>query len=804
MKNKANRNIFLEAVLQQLNNLVASYERLAMQSGNTHRGEGSSNPKGQFKNNPLFEGNGGIHARTLRLDFPKFDGSEPMEWILKAKIFFEYFEIPNEQKLQVAYFHMEGNALSWYSWLRDSGPIGGWEDLIAALRVRFGPSTYEDPIGAFTKLRQTATVEEYQTEFETLSNKIKGLTEAFRISTFISGLRDDLKIMVTMLKPDTISVAFGLAKLQEEEVTRRNKGMPNRNQNQNLTNHPYIPKIPGPPPILRLPPPPPRPENRILINTYNPNRRPTIPIKRITPAQMQERKEKRLCYYCDEKFHLGHKCSRLKLFLLEGIEGEEKEETESNEGKLTAIEYQGVEEEEEELGELLSISLHAIAGSLSPKTMRVEGIINHQKVLILIDTSSTHSFMDSYVARKSKLPGAKVKLQGLQPPFNALEEEEHVPNLNKGSVKGLWLHLIGGEKTKVEGEKEPVLKQVINSFEDVFAEPCGLPPPRSHDHKIELLEGSKLACVRPYKYPYYQKTEIEKLVAEMQKSGIIKGSQGPYSSPVLLVRKADGSWRMCVDYRALNKNTVKDKYPIPNIDELLDELYGAEIFSKLDLRSGYHQIRMHEEDIHKTAFRTHEGHYEFMVMHFGLTNAPSTFQGLMNEVFKPYLRKFVLVFFDDILIYSKSLEEHLQHLHMVLETLRSHQFYAKKSKCVFGCHEVEYLGHLISKEGVKVEPHKISAMQEWPLPKSLKALRGFLGLTGYYRKFVKDYGAIASPLTALLKKKMLSYGQTKHKRHLRSLKQRWRRVGSYAYAGRKTHSFLKSRVKGKNSNVVHL
>ncbi|GKE88188.1 reverse transcriptase, partial [Tanacetum coccineum] len=264
---------------------------------------------------------------------------------------------------------------------------------------------------------------------------------------------------------------------------------------------------------------------------------------------------------------------------------------------------------------------------------------------------------------------------------------------------------------------EPNIQTLLKELNLVFDTPKELPPNRTHDHTIPLLPNTSPINIRPYKHPPNKKDAIELMVKELLEAEIIRNSQSSFSSPIVMVKKKDGTWRMCVDYRMLNKYTLKDKFPIPIIEELLDELHGVRVFSKLDLRSGYHQIRMNKDDIYKTAFRTHEGHYVFLVMPFGLTNAPSTFQALMNTVFKPYLRKFVLLFFDDILVYNKSEEEHWDHLRTILQTMQQHTLFAKENKCTFA-RQVEYLGHIITEKGVSTDPTKIQAMESWPIPQT--------------------------------------------------------------------------------------
>lgn len=293
----------------------------------------------------------------------------------------------------------------------------------------------------------------------------------------------------------------------------------------------------------------------------------------------------------------------------------------------------------------------------------------------------------------------------------------------------------------------------LSAYRDVFpaALPDGLPPSREVDHRIELIPGSSPPSRPTIRLSATELAELKKQLAELEAAGFIRPSKSPFGAPILFVKKKDGTMRMCVDYRALNRITVKNSYPLPRVDELFDRLQGARYFSKIDLRSGYHQIRIAPEDVPKTAFRTRYGHYEFLVLPFGLTNAPATFMHLMHQALRPLLDECALVFLDDILIYSKTLEEHKQHVRRVLDALREQKLYAKESKCEFFKHEVEFLGHIVGREGVRMMEDKVEAVRAWPTPRSVRDVRAFLGTAGYYRKFIRNFSAIAAPLSELTK-----------------------------------------------------
>nr|XP_023879731.1 uncharacterized protein LOC111992135 [Quercus suber] len=795
----------LQEIQKQLQTLNSFMQRIAENDERRLNSSSNESRSLQIGNATNLESSSVGTIKNLRLDFPRFHGEDPTCWIYKTHQFFSFHRTPEHQKVLMASYHLDGEALIWFQDSEQAGGFVSWEVFIKALQTRFGTSAYDDPMEALTRLKQTTSVVSYKGNFEILSNRIKGLSESHKLSCFLSGLKDEIRLPVRMLVPKSLNDAFGLAKIQEEFLYSNKKSF----RPVTEVSRPSIlglPKLEG------------RNDSKVKL-----------PLQKLTSAQMEERRKQGLCYNCDEKWHLGHKCKGAKLFLLEGWMDVEH----CSDAQLVELEEDGVVLGPQEQGKAsdhvsAEITLYALVGNPSAQTMRVKGRIKNHEVVSLIDSGSTHNFLDAAELLTLKLPldtsqilevkvadgntiktlgvchgvtiiiqgsafvvdfnvlqlggcavvlgtqwlstlgaivwdfklltmrfaylGKGVFLKGMQLSTSSFSEADSL--FSHGEKKGLLLHI--SAITKSGPEDQPLLPAALSDllakFPKVFEIPTALPPIRGHEHQIVLQDGSPPVCERPYRYPYFQKSEIEKIVNELLELGSIQPSQSPFSSPVLLVRKADGSWRMCIDYRALNKATIKDKFPIPVVDELLDELAGSTIFSKLDLRSGYHQIRMKPEDVPKTAFRTHEGHYEFLVMPFGLTNAPSTFQALMNAIFRPYLRKFVLVFFDDILVFSSNFSDHLSHLKTVLEVLQSHQLYAKQSKCVFGCEEVEYLGHIISGSGVKADPRKTLAMQQWPIPQNIKSLRGFLGLTGYYRKFIKNYGAIAQPLTDLLKK----------------------------------------------------
>jgi hypothetical protein len=279
-----------------------------------------------------------------------------------------------------------------------------------------------------------------------------------------------------------------------------------------------------------------------------------------------------------------------------------------------------------------------------------------------------------------------------------------------------------------------------------------MPPDREIEFIIELMPGVAPISKRPYRMAANELAELKKQIAELQEKGFIRLSLSPWGAPVLFVEKKDKTQRMCMDYRSLNEVTIKNKYPLPRIEDLFDQMRGACVFSKIDLRSGYHQLKIRESDIPKTAFRTRYGLYEYTVMSFGLTNAPAYFMYLMNKVFMEYLDKFVVVFIDDILVFSKNEEEHAEHLRLVLEKLREHKLYAKFSKCEFWLDSVPFLGYVISAGGIAVDPSKVKDVLDWKPPQDVSEVRSFLGLAGYYRRFIRDFSKIAKPMTQLLEK----------------------------------------------------
>nr|XP_051211101.1 uncharacterized protein LOC127328548 [Lolium perenne] len=656
-----------------------------------------------------------------------------------------------------------GNAALWFQGVEAKGRVEHWHDMCKHQLLLYNPH----------------------------------IDEGHFIDEFIAGLRDEIRTAIWLHRPQELETAHLLALMQEEESAPVKK--------RSYSKHEYKDNVKPKWHAAKSN------DDHQSSNKQSSNTKAEDKLA----ALKAYRREKGLCFTCGEKYSRSHKCpDRVPLHVIEellevlqiqsGDDSSEDSDPESEGNGSTSNTPRGsFMIVSSFINSDLVDKLQCTKKNLPPATYVVangakmqcteyvpqlewstQGHTFQQDVKILPlgcydmilgeDWLDDHSPMWVHWRRKRMRfthKHRRITLNGVSDNIKTCRPVK-IPKLQGLQRRGAITHMVQvhwaaeGHIIQVQALQEkqgdstasalaPEIQQLLDAHEGLFSKPEGLPPSRTADHRIPLVPGAQPVKARPYRYTPQQKTEIENQVKEMIKSGIIRLSSSPFASPVLLVRKKDGTWRFCVDYRQLNSLTIKHKYPVPVVDELIDELAGACWFTKLDLSSGYHQILLADGEQHKTAFQTHHGLYEFLVMPFGLTNAPASFQGLMNQVFAPLLRKCVLVFVDDILIYSQSLREHVQHLKCVFELLQQNQLFLKRSKCSFALQELEYLGHIIGKNGVSTDTTKVQAVKDWPQPKNVKELRGFLGLTGYYRKFIKNYGMIAKPLTQLLCKGVL-------------------------------------------------
>ncbi|KAL4565288.1 hypothetical protein LXL04_029376 [Taraxacum kok-saghyz] len=703
-------------------------------------------------------------AKKVKL--PEFYGFDPQGWLQKASLYFDINAIPSDLRIRLAQLSMTGVATHWFTIVKELYDPLTWEQFQSELLQRFSGLDIHNPYEQLATMKQEDSIHAYIDDFEYLLSLVPKLPESQALGYFIAGLKEDAKKWVRLHRPQTRLDAMLLAKDIESLLRPSSSSIPARfrygsgngigsgfqggspyGDNRAQSNTQYKPNSFTKPtssvysdrnvvsrfepnrssPVTRLPSSTPSDANNLL----NRNRG----IKSLSRTEWEDRRKKGLCYRYGQQFGPGHKCpeGKLRVLLLGG------DELDPTDGIITNLELteEPVDDElEQGDGHRVFINQKCSLVPVQVKTCQfaVDVLVFDMEHLDLVLGMELLKTVGDVIHNWEKATmqfvyqGASVCLQGL------------IKNYASHASLQAWLSLPSSRSSPGMGidssisfpaqscttEQQQQLQRLCQRYAPVFQEPSGLPPSR--------------------------KEEIERQVQELLKLGMIRPSRSAFSSPVILVRKKDNSWRMCVDFRALNKATIPDKYHIPVVDELIDELKGAKFFSKLDLKSGYNQIRMHPDNIEKTAFRTHDGHFEYLVMPFGLTNAPATFQAVMNDVFRPWLRKTIVVFFDDILIYSPTWTQHLEDLAVALDVLQQHQFVVNQKKCSFGQSTIEYLGHIINGSGVAMDPKKIEAVVDWPIPKNVKGLRGFLGLTGYYRKFIRHYGSIARPLTTLTKK----------------------------------------------------
>ncbi|XP_061999331.1 uncharacterized protein LOC133716671 [Rosa rugosa] len=716
--------------------------------------------------------------RPPKVDLPRFTGDDVVGWLSMAERYLRSHRVPPAEKVATLATHFGPDASMWMSVFELRHPNSSWENFVRAFLEQYGAGSLTDLKSTLSHLQHTASVDDFVNAFKKLACRAPEWGDADLLPIFVGGLRHEIRHDVQALEPQTLNAAQRLArrfeaKLSDARAARPPKPIhwthsaraiggpsnssvlpirqPNGNNFQNGPAHvckkpvlaildcPALCPTEDPSPAID-PSPPEEPPDPIPEIGY--------PLNSITHTKLGEMMRFQgslngspITIFVD--------CGSAMNFLNPSI-AQRLELPISGISPIHFSSASGHSITPSGLVKNITIQIHyytfldsflllPVAGCdllLGAPWLDSLGFVGwhfSEKLMVFTSNGKCHILQGIVNSPMTSPSVAQAEIMGLLPP-----DQLDLSPIDIGPDSVASVHI-------------KAIQSLLDHFHDLFTPCLGLPPQRPIDHKITLLEGTNPINVRPYRYAHSHKDELEAQVREMLAQGIIRPSTSPFSSPVLLVKKKEGTWRFCVDYRQLNAATVKDRFPIPIVDELLDELHRAHYFSKLDLHSGYHQILMHPEDIAKTAFRTHEGHYEFVVMPFGLSNAPSTFQALMNHIFKPLLQKFVLVFFDDILVYSADLESHIAHLAEVFTILQVNSLKVKLSKCTFGQPTVSYLGHTMSAQGVSMDPTKVQCLLYWPKPTTLKALRGFLGLAGYYRRFIQNFSLITRPLNDMLK-----------------------------------------------------
>lgn len=752
-------------------------------------------------------------VRPRRHDFPRFAGESPLLWIDLCSTYFDMYKVPEHHWVSSVTLHLDGHAALWFQSYKRQHRLIHWDSFMQAIVEEFGADDYDGQMTTLLQLKQSGTVAEYRKAFEACMYHLialdSSLSPRWFVSQFVFGLRDDIRCAVRLQGPASITRAASLARIQEEEAEhQRPRARPSA-----PTKHPTVqaPAITSTPATKQDWP------RRQGNDDFNRERqlrdfrRANNLCFKCGDKYSKEHQCKRsgqlltieigefgevlsddavVALELLDETPVTAACCQLSLNVVAGTDTGETMKLRALVGNQvmillidsgsthTFVTRSFATRAGCTISSAPAVPVKIANGQLMESNSQVSGLqwwtqghtfLTDMRILDLgaydavlgMDWLKGCGKMTVDWTLKSMEfvhNGKPVVLQGMLNKQRQSVQEISTIQLQKLLAgNDVWAMAVldcvpaAGENSTVS--VAPDLQALLTDHQDVFSEPNSLPPQRQLDHAISLESDARPCNSRPYRYSPLQKDEIERQINEMLAAGIITESMSPFASPVLLVKKKDGTWRFCVDYRRLNELTIKNKFPLPVVDELLDELAGTKFFSKLDLRAGYHQIRMRPEDEAKTAFKTHHDHFQFRVMPFGLTNAPATFQCIMNSVFAPFLRKFVIVFLDDILVYSASWEEHLHHLKLVLDKLRQAQFFAKMSKCSFGQTSIQYLGHIISDQGVATDPDKTMVMEQWPIPTNITELRGFLGLTGYYRKFVQNYGIITKPLTQLLTKK---------------------------------------------------